>query len=96
MANQQIIQKHQVLMDMAIQFSGSAESLVSFANLNGLGITDDVLPGTLLMMADVFDPKVLKYLTDGKYKPTTVFPDDDELTGEGIEYWAIEYDFIIS
>ena len=90
-----LIQKHQVMMDTAIQYTGAAEALFDIALLNGYSISDEVNPGTLLFVPEVLDSKVLKFFTQGKYKPVTVIPVDDALTGEGIEFWAVEYDFIV-
>jgi hypothetical protein len=45
-----IIEEGQCLMDIAIQYYGSAESLVDLCNDNGLALGDSVASGTRLMI----------------------------------------------
>jgi len=90
------IQKHQVIMDMAIQYAGTAESLFDLAILNSIGITDEIDAGTLLLMPDVAEVKPFTFLKQRGIKPVTLIPSDNELSGEGIEFWAVEYDFIVT
>lgn len=94
--SKQVILKHQALIDLAIQESGDASALFELANLNGIGITDEPLPGSELMMAAIADDRNLKFTRTRKVKPVTIVPRDEELVGEGIEFWGIEFDFIVS
>ncbi len=96
MNRQAIIQKHQVTMDIAIQYAGTAESLFDLCNLNGIGITDDVAAGTLLMVPDVAEIKPYTFLKLRGVKPVTILLNDGQLVGEGIEFWGIEFDFIVN
>lgn len=88
------VQRHQTLIDLAIQYCGTVEAVVKLAALNGLAATDDLTPGTFIEIPDVYDERVAKYFRDNDLKPVTVVSPD--LGSEGIEFWGIEYDFIVS
>lgn len=90
-----VLQKHQTLIDIALQYCGNADAMFELALLNGVELTAEVLPGTALLLPDVLDAKNVKLLADGDYRPTTgplLLPE----AGQGLEFWAIELDFIIS
>jgi hypothetical protein len=87
------VQKHQTLLDIAIQHTGSVESVVEIAELNGLEVTADVVPGTKLIMPEVVERRVKIFFDESDSKPVTA----TERTKEtGIEFWAIEGGFIVS
>ena len=90
-----VLQKHQTLMDIALQECGSTDALFALAALNNLEPTQDVAPGTLLLLPAVLDEKKVKYLKDGGYKVVTG-PLLINERYEGLDYWAIELDFIIT
>jgi hypothetical protein len=90
------IEVNQAQIDVAIQYTGDAASLFDIALMNGLSITDDVPPGTVLLLPPVSDSKVLQYYTDGNYKTITILPVDELISGEGVEFWNIQYDFVVN
>jgi hypothetical protein len=90
-----IIHKHQTLLDVALQQSGSTEAFFNLAFINGFALTDDVSPGTELLLPDVIDFKTQQYFQDSIYKPSTG-PILIPVIQGGIELWGIETDFIIS
>jgi len=89
------IQKHQTLMDIAIQYCGTVEALAELAALNDLETTDDLTPGEYLLIPVIYEERVEKYFSDNNIQPVTAISEElgDE---EGIEFWGIEYDFIVS
>jgi hypothetical protein len=89
------IDKHQTIIDVALQECGNADAAFDIAALNGIEITDDIAPGTELLLPDVVDKKKVKYLSDAGLKPITgpLIIDDAQ---EGLEFWVIERDFVIT
>lgn len=92
---------NQSLLDLALQHTGSIESVFELAEANALNITDDVQAGkTLVLPAETFTNKdILGYYTTKNLQPATAFSKKDEQVFErleGISIWAINLDFIVS
>lgn len=86
---------NQALIDIAIQEGGTVEALFDAAIKNGIGITDELLPGTLLRKPERIDKRVAALFT-GRIKPSSNAPNDLPEQPEGIDYWYIENTFIVS
>jgi LysM repeat protein len=96
---------NQSLFDVAIQYYGTVEASVSIAILNGISITDELVPGQVLNVPviDYGFSDVANYFNIEKIEPATgtsvydIYNEDGEITTplEGIDYWGIEYDFIV-
>ena len=94
-------QHNQSLLDLALQHTGSIESVFEFAEANAINITDDVVAGkTLALPAEVFTNKdILAYYMAKNLQPATAFSKEDEQVFErleGISIWAINLDFIVT
>jgi len=92
---------NQSLLDLALQHTGTIESVFEFAEANTINITDDVQAGkTLVLPAEAFINKdILAYYTAKNLQPATAFTKEDEQVFErleGISIWAINLDFIVS
>mgnify|MGYP001745476247 FL=1 len=92
---------NQSLLDLALQHTGTIESVFEFAEANSFNITDDVVAGrTLVLSAETFTNKdILSYYTAKKLQPATAFTKADEQVFErleGISIWAINLDFVVS
>ena len=92
---------NQSLLDLALQHTGTIESIFDLAESNNLNITDDVQAGkTLVLPAEAFSNKdILAYYTAKNLQPATAFTKEDEQVAkrlEGISIWAINLDFIVS
>lgn len=92
---------NQSLLDLALQHTGTIDSVFEFASANSLNITDDVVAGkTLVLPAEAFSNKdILAYYTAKNLQPATAFTKEDEQVFErleGISIWAINLDFIVS
>ena len=61
----------QTLFDIAIQVSGSAVAAFEMALINSIGITDELVPGTNLLPAGIFNNKIATYYQDKQIKPAT-------------------------
>ncbi len=71
MPNTVIVKQGQCLFDIAMQTTGSAESVFELASLNNLSITDDLIPGTVLTTPDVSDGKIVDYYNSEKITPAS-------------------------
>ncbi|WP_282333238.1 hypothetical protein [Pinibacter soli] len=83
----------QTLIDLAIQASGSLEALFDIALLNGISITDELTIGQIYKLTEVVDDSVVNNLYP--LKPASALFDISDQS-EGIDYWAIEKDFIVN
>lgn len=86
----------QSLYDISIQETGTAENAISIAIANDLSLTDDLIAGSLLSIPDGIgiDNKVKSYFDLRSLKPASGITGD--LYQDGIEFWGIENDFIVS
>lgn len=94
---------NQSLLDITLQECGSFEDLIQMALLNDKSITDDIQQGEMIKLGyDVVSDSNKKLVMDAAITPATAYP---LLIGEagqplqkpeGIGYWAIGLDFIVS
>lgn len=89
----------QSLLDIAVQQSGSLEGLLSIAIQNSISITDAIPAGSSVDVALVVSKPVADFFRVNGVKPATGITDINiaqTISDEGIEFWAIEEDFIVS
>jgi hypothetical protein len=94
---------NQSVFDIAIQYFGTIEASVLIAVLNGISITDELTPGHILELPviDYGYSEVAAYFKTEKIEPATGISVYEISEGEvvteleGIDYWGIEYDFIV-
>jgi len=84
----------QSLFDLALQSSGSVEAAFELALMNSIGITDDIVPGINLTVASVVNKQIADYYKNKGIKPATYSETESGIGG--IEYWAIETEFLVS
>ncbi len=93
---------NQSLLDIAIQWTGSVANVFLIAQANGLAVSDEITPGTDLIIPDtvVLDTDIKNYYTSRAIQPatalTTIIDDNTEPSPEGIGYWIIGDDNIVS
>ena len=92
---------NQSLLDLALQHTGTIESVFEFAEANSLNVTDEVQAGTLLYLGEGLGVRneILSYYTAKNLQPATAFSKEDEQVFErleGISIWAINLDFVVS
>jgi hypothetical protein len=85
--------ERQSVLDMAVQTAGSVEAAFLLARENGLSMTDDLSPGDEMISANIVSRDIADYYRNKRLAPATALT---EQLGEGIEFWYIEYDFIVS
>lgn len=87
----------QSLFDLAVQACGSVESVFDVASLNGMAITDILIPGSAISVPDFRNLSVSEYYRLRRLRPATDITTEnmDQLRDEGIDYWALEVDFVV-
>lgn len=90
----------QSLLDIAVQEGGSMEAMVDVAIANDIRMTDMPAVGSAISVPSSPDSRVTELFANSVHKPASAvsLDDIDRATGggEGIEFWGIEYDFIVS
>ncbi len=96
----EIVRQGQNLLDLAIQATGDAGTALDIALTNGLCLTDDLQVGQPIDIEDTLigNENIRElYRTKGIHPATGITTADTaEASYEGIEYWGIEYDFVIN
>ena len=92
---------NQSLLDLALQHTGTIESVFELAEANSLNITDDVQAGAPLYLGEGLGVRneILSYYTAKNLQPATAFSKEDKQIFErleGISIWAINLDFVVS
>lgn len=88
---------NQNLLDISVQHTGTVENCFKIAVSNGLSVSDDLVPGQeiIIPIDVVIDKEILNYYKAKEIQPATAeLPKVNQL--EGVDYWGIEYDFIVS
>jgi hypothetical protein len=85
----------QNIFDIAVQEYGSIEGIKNMRELNGFSFTPDVTPGDkIIVSGDPVNKNVTQHLK--LYPKIATGNDYSENILEGIGYWAIEGDFVVS
>ncbi len=92
MARTAQVRPGQTLPDMAIEHCGHISGWAEIARLNGLDMTAGLTAGQLLKLPEVQGKRVVKILCEGGWHPAAGFSP----VLEGIDFWGIEYDFVIA
>ena len=90
---------NQSLLDLALQHTGTIESIFELAVLNEKSITDDMVAGASLLIGEISNKDILSYYTVKNIQPATAFSKEDEQVFErldGISIWAINLDFVVT
>jgi hypothetical protein len=90
------IKARQTPLDIAIREGGTLDSVFEVAALNGIGITDNLKPGTTVTVPTVAVAEVANYFRKYAIYPGSATIELGTLIPEGVNFWGIEYDFIIS
>lgn len=88
--------ERQSLFDIAIQEGGLLEAVMDLAPLNGISITDILDVGQELIIDEVRDRDVYDYFANRSLKIEADVDGDSEVNLEGVEFWGIEIDFVVS
>lgn len=91
----------QTWLDIALQELGDMERAMEIALLNDRSITDELQAGEELMVPDFDTEKrsIIQLFRNTANRPAssdTFSAAASGTIGEGIEFWAIEHDFVVS
>ena len=92
----------QTWLDIAMQELGDIERIVELARLNGRSITDALVAGEVLNVPafDSAKRSIVQLFLSRANKPasgaTFIAVNPDTGHNEGIEFWALENDFVVS
>lgn len=96
MQNTVIVKNNQSVLDLGIQIAGALDAVFDLAIENDVSITD------VLMVLSEFAPikpqnrEVVEYYINNNISPATGFVGSPLVDLQGIGYWAIGIDFIVS
>lgn len=88
----------QTLIDLTLQSSGSADAAILAAIANDVSLTADLDVGSELDDINVQNATIATYYENKSLKPATALTDvENNVSNEqGLEFWIIETDFVIS
>ena len=92
----------QSAIDIAIILSGTTESVFDICNIDNRSITDIIFTGDEITHELIANPEVKNYYNSRNLQPATDINIDlaneilGDNRGDGIGYWRIEYELIIS
>jgi hypothetical protein len=91
-----IVGAGQTLIDITLQELGDEERIFEMADANNCGITDDLTAGVHLnsLLVDTDKISIVKVLQ--QRKPSSLYYGTGDPAPDGIGYWGIEIDFIVS
>lgn len=93
------VMKFQNLLDVTVQETGTMENAFEVAAANGKSVSDDIIPGMIIIPDDLIKTaNVVNRLSDKRIKPATSVTASEQSASPygGIGYMKIEYDFIVS
>lgn len=89
------VKDRQTFLDLAMQHSGSAEAAFNMAAQNNMGLTDDLIAGTLFPSPAVVFPDIVELYFVEHAVPASILLQPYAGNKEGIDFWIIENDFIV-
>lgn len=89
-----VVRSGQTLLDLAIQTKGDAGTALALAVANGMNLTDDLTTDQQIEVPDVIegDENIHTYYTVRGYYPASAVTTSSL---EGIDFWGIEYNFVV-
>ncbi len=89
-------QQGQSFLDMVVQLTGNIDNALDMALKNNVSITDNIAIGAEFTAVSTTNKSVVEYMENNN-PATAINTEDSTLTiYEGISFWAIDNDFIVS
>ena len=87
----------QSVFDLAVQAAGSVEAAFDMADLLGTSITDELPVGARIEASTTLNRQIAEYYRVNSIQPATgITAADAPALQEGVEFWTVEYDFVVS
>lgn len=93
------VKQGQSLLDIAVQYCGDAAAAFDIAKINNLTFSSSLEAGTSINLIPSLNEGLSKYFKNGNHTPATAANLKTQIIEpilSGIDYWAIETDFIVS
>ncbi|MCW3088938.1 MAG: hypothetical protein JWP81_7 [Ferruginibacter sp.] len=90
------VRDRQTTVDIAMQEAGTAEACIAVAEGNAMSVTDDLFTGQLVKTTPVIYAETVKTFFKENRHPASAETLLDNAGLEGIDYWAVEVDFVVS
>jgi len=93
---------NQTVFDLALKAHGTIDRIFEIAEDNDISVTDALISGQVYIVNvpdELTNPqkRVILYYANNDIDPATADPETDgAIYPEGIGYWFIEFDFIVS
>ncbi len=84
----------QTAIDIALQECGAIEAVIGVCLATDVNAYDAIGTGNVAIAGQVINSAVVKQFSDDNRKPASAYTGSAE--PEGIDYWAIEDDFIVT
>ena len=97
-----VVKQGQSVLDIAIVYTGDVKESFKIAVINNISITDELFPGQILEVPAVVNKRIVELFRDYNQPATAIMEskfiidDNEEIIPEGIGFWAIEKNFIVS
>lgn len=87
----------QALVDIAMEYCGDALRVFELADLNNISVTQELQPGTSLIIPDseIDKIKIIAAFTNEGLHPASKEDEFEDSDFDGVDYWIIEEDFIV-
>jgi len=90
------VRDNQSLFDIAVQEFGGVDAAFDLARLNEMGFTDDLKSGQILNTTlAIIDAEIVAYFSSRNLKPA-MGTSGVKAKPEGVDYWYIQGDFVVS
>ena len=94
------VTSRQSVLDIVLQHCGGLEAAYDIALNNGISLSDDLDTGQELAVPEPTDETMAKHYNVNGIQPATAITSDeinDTLNIlEGVDFWGIEFDFVVS
>lgn len=95
MPNTSTVKQGQCFLDKVLQTTGSFEGAFEMALLNGIGITEDMVTASQIIPYSIDKKNIVSFWQPNIKEPATALFNEYETLKSGIDYWAIDLDFIV-
>lgn len=94
------VKERQTIFDVALEACGAWTAAYAIAEKNNRSLTDDLVAGEVLELPAVVDSRVVEHFRQDGTSPATGITAEETSTllygGEGVDFWRIGFEFIIS
>jgi len=90
------VKQGQSFLDKVLQTTGSLAAAFEMATLNGASITDDLAIGSEVTPGPIDNKNIVSFWQNDIREPATDIFVEYESLKSGIDYWAVNVDFVVT